>query len=195
MFEVKKRGNKNAAAGLYSLALLFFVIWYYIYFYGPEGARGQICSSTSMLLLSLAGIFALTALGISVPVSVRISDETLMVFRGTSLAGEARLDRIEVVKILHPEGVKEVEVVVGGDTAVKISETDIGADRLQAIIEEMKKASEKHHFQVVEKERYTQRKKESAGERMRDYIDAQEEREQSLIESSDSEDTLPYEVK
>lgn len=190
MFEVKKKGNRSAVAGVTLIAIPFFLIWLYLFLFGPES--GEICvSSSAFLILSI--FLGLIAFGLSVPTRLRISDESIMFLRGSSIDSEVMLDNIEKVEVLNPGGNMKIEIYANGERKMLLDDVDIGADKLQAVLEELKKLSEKHHFPVIEKDSRLERMEEESLERKEMTIDDMDAASEDLSNASD--EALPYRVK
>ncbi len=188
MFEVKENVNRAAVAGVTILAVPFFILWLYLFMFGPNS--GELCASHIAFLI-LAGFFALIAFGLSIPTTVRISEDSVMLLRGTSISGEVMLDEIEKVEVMDPKGDMRIEIYAGGERKMMINDVTIGSDKVRALYDELKKVSERHHFPVIEKESSLELMKEGALEKRGEAV---EEMELSAEHLSGDED-LPYKVK
>ena len=133
-----------------------------------------------------------------IPNSVRISDESIMFLRGTSIDSEVRLDDIEKVEVTRGgAGEEKIEIYANGEKKMTIDDVAIGLDKWEAVVEELKKLSEKYHFPVIEKESEKEssleRKREEALEKRDMALGGMEEAYAHLSRTSDEE--LPYKVK
>ena len=151
VFEVKKKGDKTGAGIIYFTVILLVLLWIYFYFYGPESVSGEICNETSVFLLGLAGFLLLLGIGISIPASVRITDDSIMMFAGDSMKGEVFLDDIEKIELVKYGGNIEIHIYVDRKKALEISEVNLGRENIRALLEELKHISEQKHFPVVDR--------------------------------------------
>ena len=188
VFEVKQRVRKGAAIGMAVLGIFFLGIWIYFLTIRPK----DVCTSSFLFLLSI--FFFLISGGLMIPNSVRISDESIMFLRGSTIDSEVRLDDIEKVELTTTGmGGARMEIYANGERKMIIEDVALGSDRLEAVVEELKRLSEKHHFPVIEKESRLEEMKEESLERRDEAIRDMEAAYGNLFKTSDED--LPYRVK
>ncbi len=190
MFEVKRRARKRAAVGTALFALLLLVLGIRILLVNSHSSD-YICTSSFLLFLSM--FFLLISGGLMVSDSVRIGDESVMFLRGTSIDSEVRLDDIEKVEVLDRNGNMKIDIYADGERKMSLGDFNIGGENLRALLEELEKLSEKHHFPVIEKESALEKKKEEALEKREMALGGMEESYGHLSRTSDED--LPYRVK
>ncbi len=185
MFEVKKKADRSAIAFSGIITAFFLLLWLYLFMYGPDS--GDICSS-SISFLIVAAFMGLIALGLSIPNSVRISEESIMLLRGSSIDSEVTLKEIEKVEVIH-SAVTEVDIFANGEKAMRISESTIGAEQVEVLVDKLKSLSEKHHFPVIEKKATMTELKEEMLEKRDGGL------ENMKVAADSKEEELPYKIK